>query len=277
MNAPNRPARRTFLAMAALPVLLASPTLLAQSRNLVVRPQGGFRFLPGSPVFAGGAVAEPGFAIVHAVLKRWVPLEQGYALVENSLQAAGRPLQALCGMQLRLPRQLSPQEFTEFNAPYVEQLRRWGVVENKLNPVSRTNVSPAADAPAAPSLHAFSYTVPYDGDVKTFTMSGMVERGPGGATVAEGDTSREGMALKLAYVMGAVTDRIAELGFRWSDATHVELYAGEEIPGALAALAAKAPGSVAHGVRWHFGRPPVVGLEVELEGRAVLREESIEV
>jgi hypothetical protein len=270
---PQSPARRTFLAAATLPLLTAAGAG-AQSRGMVSRPQGGFRFLPGSPVFAGGAVAEPGFAIVHALLSRWTPLEQGYALVERHLEAQGRPLQALCGMQLRLPRQLSPDQFTEFNAPYVEQLRRWGVVEGNRNPVSRTNVSPAAGAPAVASLHAFSYTVPYAGTMKTFTMSGMVERAPDGV-VAEGDVTTEGMQRKLAYVLGAVTDRIAELGFGWPDATHVEIYAAHEIPGALAALAARSTGTVAHGLRWHFGRPPVVGLELELEGRAVLREETV--
>jgi hypothetical protein len=220
------------MAGVTLPLLLPGFGVHAQGRALVSRPQGGFRFLPGSPVFAGGGVAEPGFAIVHAVLARWIPLVEGYGAVERHLEGAGRPMQALCGLQLRLPRQLSAQEFSDFNAPYVEQLQRWGVVADRLNPVSRTNVSPAADAPETPSLHAFSFTVPYEGDLKTFTMSGMVERGPGGAIAAE-------------------------------------------IPGALAALAAKGARSIAHGVRQHFGRPPVVGLELELEARAVLREETV--
>jgi len=101
----------------------------------------------------------------------------------------------------------------------------------------------------------------------------MTERGPGGAVAAAGDTSPEGMQKKLAYLVGAVTDRIAELGFGWRDATHVELYSGVEIPGALATLAQRAEGAAPRGVRWHHGRPPVTGLEVELEARAVLREE----
>jgi hypothetical protein len=50
------------------------------------------------------------------------------------------------------------------------------------------------------------------------------------------------------------------------------LYAAEEIPGAMAALAAKATGAMQRGVRWHHGRPPVTGLELELEARAVARE-----
>lgn len=227
-------------------------------------------------MFAGGAVAEPGFAIVHALLSRWLPLEQGYELVERHLQSIGRPMQALCGMQLRLPRQLGIEDFTAFNAPYVARLQRWGVVQDRANPVSRTNVAPAEAPPAEASLHAFTYTVAHGGKARTFTMSGMTERGPGGNIVAQGDDSPDAMRNKLAYVISSVGDRLAELGFGWGDATHVELYSGTEIPGALGALAARASGTLPRGVRWHYGRPPVTGLEVELEARSVLREEVVE-
>jgi hypothetical protein len=270
---PGLVSRRRFLAGAAMAPLLAAASAGAQSRGLVSWAGGGFRLLPGSPVFAGGAVAEPGFGIVHVLLSRWLPLEQGYGFVEQYLASLGRPMQALCGMQLRLPRQLDPEGFTLFNGPYVAQLSRWGVVRDRVNPVSRTTVAPAAAAPEVPSLHAFTYTVPYEGAARTFTMSGMTERGPSGVIVAEGDVSAEGMQRKLAYLMGAVGDRIAELGFGWGDASHIELYSGVEIPGAIAALAARSQGVAVHGVRWIHGRPPITGLEVELEARAVLREE----
>jgi hypothetical protein len=272
MSVPGPGSRRRFLAIAALSAL-APGAALAQGRGLVSWPGSGFRLLPGSPVFAGGAVAEPGFGLVHVLLSRWLPLEQGYALVEQYLAGRGRPMQALCGMQLRLPRQLDPDGFNAFNAPYVARLAQWGVVRDRVNPVSRTNVAPAAAAPDEPALHAFTYSVPYEGPMRTFTMSGMTERGPGGAIAAAGDTSPAGMQRKLDFVAGAVTDRIAELGFGWADATHVELYSGVDIPGALAALALRAEKAAPRGVRWHHGRPPVSGLEVELEARAVLREE----
>jgi hypothetical protein len=269
------PSRRMFLSGLMAAPLLGPFASHAQSRSLIARPDGGFRFLPGNPVYAGGAVAEPGFAMVHALLSRWLPLEQGYELVERHLQSMGRPIQALCGMQLRLPGQLDSEGFSAFNAPYVARLAGWGVVQNRMNPISRTNVAPAAVAPAEPSLHAFTYTVPHQGPAKTFTMSGMTERGPSGMIAAEGDLSPDGMQRKLAYVIGVVTDRMAELGFGWRDATHVELYSGVEIPGALAMFAERAESVSPRGLRWHYGRPPVTGLEVELEARAVLREEVV--
>lgn len=264
--------RRSFLTLLAASPLLAISDARAQAPAMISRPGSGYRFLPGGPVFAGGAVAEPGYEVVHALLARWLPLEQGYPLIEGHLKSLGRPMQALCGIQLRLPRQLSAEEFSEFNAPYVTRLKAWDLIYQGLNPISRTNVSPALNAPQAPSLHAFSYTVASDRKAATFTMSGMTERGPGTSVIALGDVSPAGMQSKLAHVLSVVTKRIAELGFDWHNATHVELYAAEEIPGAMASLAAKATGAMPRGVRWRYGRPPVVGLEVELEARAVARE-----
>ena len=272
MNGISARSRRRFLALLAASSLLGVQFARAQSSRMISRPDGGFRFLPGSPVFAGGAVAEAGFAVEHALLARWLPLEQGYAVVERHLRSLGRPMQALCGMELRLPKQLTPDQFTAFNAPYVARLDAWGITHERLNPVSRTNVSPAAGAPGEPALHGFSYTIPTTASHTTFAMSGMVERGPGGSVVALDDVSAAGMQSKLAYVIGAVTDRLAELGLQWRDATHVELYSGADIPGAVAQLAQRASGALPRGVRWHFGRPPVVGLELELEARAVARE-----
>ena len=264
--------RRSFLTVLAASPLLAIPATRAQVPALLSRPGSGYRFLPGGPVFAGGAVAEPGYEVVHALLARWLPLEQGYALVEAHLKSLGRPMHALCGMQLRLPRQLSAGEFSEFNAPYVARLKAWDLLYEGQNPISRTNVSPALNAPQEPSLHAFSYSVAATRGAATFTMSGMTERGPGTSVIALGDVSPEGMQRKLAHVIAVVSGRLVELGFDWRDATHVELYAAEEIPGAMAVLGAKAAGAMPRGVRWHYGRPPVVGLELELEARAIARE-----
>jgi hypothetical protein len=264
--------RRRFLSLVAASPLLTISRARAQTPEMISRPGSGYRFLPGGPVFAGGAVAEAGYEVVHALLARWLPLKQGYTLVEGHLKSLGRPMHALCGLQLRLPRQLSSEEFSEFNAPYVARLNTWDVLYQGLNPISRTNVSPALNAPQEPSLHAFSYTVASERNVATFTMSGMTERGPGNSIIALGDVSPVGMQTKLAHVISAVTRRLAELGFDWHNATHVELYAGEEIPGAMGMLAAKATGAISHGVRWHYGRPPVIGLELELEARAIARE-----
>lgn len=245
----------------------------AQSAPTIDLPERGFRLLPGGAVFAGGAVALPGFEIVHAVFKPWVPLDDGYARIEAHLASVGRPMQSLCGMELRLPRQLTVEEFQAFNAPYVERLVRWGLMVEGRVPVSRTNVAPAVEPPEAPAIHAFSYTVPAPASPGgNFVMSGMTENSPSGV-IAAGDTSASGMREKVNYLVRAVTRRLEQLGVSFNDASHVEFYCGRQADGLVSELVIPAAGRGAHrGVRWHFGRPPVQGLEIELEARNVARE-----
>ena len=136
MKVIGRSRRIWFAQVTALASTVVVPQLVrAQTTPLVDLPERGFRLLSGGAVFAGGAVALPGFEIVHAVFKPWVPLEVGYAAIASHLESVGRPLQALCGMELRLPRQLSVEEFQAFNGPYVERLVRWGLMVEGRVPV----------------------------------------------------------------------------------------------------------------------------------------------
>ncbi|MBX9631741.1 MAG: hypothetical protein K2X67_14590 [Burkholderiales bacterium] len=271
-RAPDEVRRRLLQAALAGAAMAAVPSARAQSAPLIEQPEGGFRFLPGSQVFAGGAVAREGFEIVHAVLRPWLPLEQGYALIERHLGVLGRPMRALCGMELRLPRQLSMEEFRAFNQPYVQRLIEWGLLVDGRNPVSRTNVAPAVEPPEVPSLHGFSYAVRSGAPITTFVMSGITEIGPGGP-VAAGDTSAAGMREKMTFVIRAVTNRLRELGLTFRDASQVEVYLAQTSEAVLSEVLMPAIEEPARrGVRWHFGRPPITGVEVELEARGVLRE-----
>lgn len=276
MKVIGRSRRIWFAQVTALASTVVVPQLVrAQTTPLVDLPERGFRLLSGGAVFAGGAVALPGFEIVHAVFKPWVPLEVGYAAIASHLESVGRPLQALCGMELRLPRQLSVEEFQAFNGPYVERLVRWGLMVEGRVPVSRTNVAPTVDPPEVPGVHGFSYTVPADSPGGNFVMSGMTENSPSGV-VAAGDTSAAGMRQKVEYVVRAVTRRLDQLGVSFNDASHVEFYGSRGLEALISDLVIPAAGRGAHrGVRWHPGRPPVQGLEIELEARNVAREISL--
>jgi len=268
-------ARRAMLrtTLGGLLVALGGPVFAQSGVALIDQPVGGLRFAPGGQVFAAGAVAAEGHGLVHAVLDPWLPLDQGYAFVEAHLRALGRPMQALCGMELRLPRQLSRNEFDVFNQPYVQRLLEWGLFVEGRNPVSRTNVAPAMDPPEQPMLHGFTFAMPGLGSRRDFVMAGMTETGPGGQIIAAGDTSAAGMREKIRFVIGAVSRRLAGLGRTYADASHVEFYAALPADALVADLLIPAIDAAGRfGLRWHLGRPPVVGLEVELEARRVARE-----
>ena len=72
------------LAASALP---ATAFGAATADAIVDNAAGGYRFIPGIPAFSEGAVAMPGFAVVHVRFDRLVPLEDSYALVERELQS----------------------------------------------------------------------------------------------------------------------------------------------------------------------------------------------
>src|SRR5277367_3843471 len=128
---------------------------------LLDNAKGNYQFIRGyGGPFSSGARASPGFEIVHATFKPLARLAGGYGLIERHLRNAGRPINAVCGIELRIPAALTPAGFDEFNRPYIERLKAWDLLIDGLNPVARTNVAPAASPIAEPSIYGFYYTVP---------------------------------------------------------------------------------------------------------------------
>ena len=70
---------------------------------LVDQPDGNYRFIKSSGPFSTGSLAQPGYEVVHATFHPLPALEKGYDLIAAHLQKIGRPMQALCGMELRIP------------------------------------------------------------------------------------------------------------------------------------------------------------------------------
>ncbi len=139
---------------------------------LVENKRGNYSFLKGIAPYSAGVVAEAGFEVVHVRLPRYAPLQAGFDTVEAYLKSAGRPLQAVCGMELRSPKPFSFTGFHEFNARYIDFLKKWDILLDGVNPVARTNVEPEVNPPGEPSLYAFSYTVPSKAARKTFCSCG---------------------------------------------------------------------------------------------------------
>jgi hypothetical protein len=239
---------------------------------------GGYRFIPGPFQYSGGVAAEPGFRIERARFARLVPLVQGFAAVEAHLARLGRPTTAFCACELRSPAQFTEAGFIAFNRGYVEKLAAWGIFRDEVNPVARSNVCPEIDPPAEPSFYAFSYTVPGDSaGERSFVAAGSGEaRGEIGGSYADrivrlGDQSPEGLREKTGYVLGEMERRMAVLGFGWPDVTTTQLYTVYDIhPFFADEMVAR--GAVPAGLTWHFARPPVQGLDVEIDVRGLARE-----
>jgi hypothetical protein len=245
----------------------------------ILPPGGGYTAAPGWLQYSRGVRALPGHTIVRVRFQELMPLDAGFTRIAGWLGDRGRPLTSLCACELRSPRQFTEDGFRAFNLRYAETLRAWGVMQGDANPVARTNVCPPIQPPQEPSFYAFSYAVPTPGASEAFVAAGAGESTEGARPyperiVAYGDTSAAGMRRKAEHVMEEMERRMALIGGSWKAATAVQVYAVEEIHGFVADLLVTR-GAASHGLTWHFARPPVVGLEYEMDVRAVHEERVI--
>jgi len=240
-------------------------------------PSGNYRFLTGIRAFSSGAVAMPGHEIVHVTLAAPVPWRAGFARIDGYLREQGRGRTALCGIELRSPKPFTFNRFDEFNEGYRALLAEWGIIVGDDNPIPRTNVAPVTGAPSESSLYGFAYTMPGSTPSPTFIVAGSGElrdraQGPDGI-VRRGDTSSKAMAEKARFVMGIMQDRLRGLGGDWSRVSAIEVYTAMPVDSAMLDEILRPAGPAAiHGLRFFPSRPPIQGLEVEVDMRGVARE-----
>jgi len=237
---------------------------------------GNYRFIEGVFQYSGGVAALDGYEIVRAQFRRAVPLAEGFGIIDRHLREADRPRTALCACELRSPAPFSEAGFRTFNEGYVGRLADWGIVVGGVNPVARTNVCPATEPPDEPVLHAFCYTRRTASAAVSFVISGSGEAPEGRSNyrdhiVRPGDTSREGLREKVQYVLNTMELRLSALGARWIDTTHTQVYTIHDIYLLLASDLVKS-GAARRGFTWHFDRPPVEGLDYEMDCRSTVSE-----
>lgn len=241
-------------------------------------PKGGYAFLRGIAPYSAGVIALAGYEIEHARLLAPLPLAEGFRRLRAHLDQIGRPPQALCGTELRSPSPFSFPGFDDFNRSYVGVLDSLGVLlEANLNPVARTNVAPEIGAPSLPSLYGFSYTRQSDTGAATFVVAGGGELPEGSLdprdVVRYGETSPEALRVKARFVMSLMTGRLHALGVRWNAVTATNIYTIHPLHSFLADEIIRPLGAAAvHGVTWHYARPPIVGIEYEMDARGCRRE-----
>jgi hypothetical protein len=214
---------------------------------------GGYRFIPGMFQYSGGVAAESGFRIERVRFRQPVPLAQGFRRIEAIIAEAGRPMTSFCACELRSPEPFSETGFIAFNQHYVGTLADWRVYDpaTKINPVARSNVvSGSGEAPEGRGSY-------------------------GKFVVRPGDTSPEGMREKARAVLGEMERRMGLLGFTWREATAAQVYTVYPVHSFLADEVVRR-GAAEHGISWHFCRPPVVGLDYEMDCRHVEVERVID-
>ncbi|MBT5830100.1 MAG: RidA family protein [Candidatus Latescibacteria bacterium] len=245
---------------------------------LVENERGHYAFLTGIAPYSSGAVALPGYEIVHAHFQIPVHWEKGFGRIIEHLKDEGQDRFALCGVELRCPEPYSMDGFIAFNEGYCAVLEELGLYMDDMNPVARTNVSPEIGAPGEPALYGFSYTVPAQGDVgKTFVAAGAGELNSpkliSEAIIRRGDLSLEAMHEKATYVMNVMEKRMTGLGGSWEVVTAADVYTVHPVIDVVEdVVLPKMGASAIHGVHWFHARPPIVEIEFEMDLRGVRKE-----
>jgi len=146
-----------------------------------------------------------------------------------------------------------------------------------MNPVARTNIAPEVNPPGEPSLYDFSYTVPSKATRKTFVVAGAGQLPEGSLNpqdvVRQGEYGAEAIREKARFVMGLMEARLKGLGVGWSDVTVSEIYTVHNIrPFLDEEVLKRLNEGGAHGVTWHYSRPPIESIEYEMDLRGCVTE-----
>jgi hypothetical protein len=244
---------------------------------LIPNPAGNYNFLRGIAPYSAGAVAHTGFEIVHARFAQPVKLDAGFDRVKQHLAAVNRPLAALCAMELRSPKPFTFEGFNAFNAGYIETLKSWNLFLDGVNPVARTNVAPEIAPPTEPSLYAFSYTAPSKSNANTFIVAGAGELPEGSLkpedVVRRNDLSPDALREKVRFVLGLMAGRLHGLGADWPHLTATDVYTVHNFHNVIGPELLRPMGhAAAHGLTWHYSRPPIVTIEFEMDIRGCRTE-----
>lgn len=245
-------------------------SVLTESGGMLDNRPGNYRILPSGPAYCAGVVPDEDYEVVRTELHIWVPLDRAFEFIEQHLRSVGRPVQAFCGIELRVPAPLTPADWSTFNVPYLDKLGGWGLTYGNYSGVCRSNIALDIYPPQVTVMCAFSYTKPSRMHAKTFLLSGQADIRADGTVVAGTDTGPDAMLERSLFTINAVTETLTTLGASWDDTTRVALFHVHDIPDVWGKGVMGAIGEpLRKGVLVYRARPPIAGGEVELEARAV--------
>ena len=267
--------RRGFLRVAGTSLGVASVLMRAEEPKLIDNPKGGFRFRKSSSKFSsGGVLTTKGYEIVHVTFGNALPLGEAFNSVDAFLKKQQRPTQALCGAELRCPRQYSFTEFGTLNQGYIDMIAKRDLMVSGSIPVARVNVTPETEPPRELSMYGFSYTAPAQIARPNFLIAASDLNGeyPKGI-VARGDVSPNGLRQKAKQLIDSLETNLRELGVGWADATTIVVYTVHDVfPVVREMLLPRIGTSKNYGFHWYLCRPPIVELELEIQVRGCTRE-----
>jgi hypothetical protein len=152
---------------------------------------------------------------------------------------------------------------------YLALLGEWDIPVDGLIPIARSNVAPLGQPQPEILLYGFSYTVPSPGAPPSFFISASPEKGD----VRPGESTPDALQEKMASAMQSMQTGLAALEMDWAAVTGLSIYTHHDVHAFFeqGIIATMGPSAV-HGIHWYFGPPPIIGIEVEIDVRAIRQE-----
>jgi hypothetical protein len=82
----------------------------------------------------------------------------------------------------------------------------------------------------------------------------------------------DAMTDKARFVLVLMNGRVHGLGANWDEVNVVNVYTVHDIAPFLGSLLVPRTSNAHNGITWHFTRPPIVGIEYEMDVRGCARE-----
>ena len=219
-------------------------------------PAGGYRFITHQFQYSGGVAAEPGFRIERARFARPVPLAEGFDAIEAYLG----------GMDGRRPPSAPASCGPRRNSPTPGSSGSIGIMSSGWPPggfsATRSTRLPArmsarkSTRPPRPRYTPSATLCRAKTARRSFVAAGSGEAREGGSSyegriIRRGDQSPEAMHEKARFVLGAMEQRMAALGFGWAEVTATQVYTVFDIHPFLADEIVRR-GTTPGGLTWHF-------------------------
>ncbi len=235
---------------------------------------GNYWYLPFIPGFSAGVAAGAGGEVVHVQFLKLLSLTEAFDTISEYLESVGRPPQSLCGMELRSPAPMELDYFDSFNEEYASLMDRFEVRIDGMSPVARTNVAPHFGAPTEIGVHGFSFVETKDGaeEASTYVIAGGADMNEDDGSLIPFDVTggKDVEWDKVKWVVDDMRARIEALGISRRDPTVVNVFTALKLgTESEAAIVGLMEGAAYRGYHQWLSRPPVVGLDFELDVRRV--------
>jgi hypothetical protein len=223
--------------------------------------------------------AEPGYVITGLRFSEPSPVGAAFGVLDRELESRGLSASAIVGIELRSATPFGFESFSDFNDEYRKLLIERDLLDGDHNPVARTNVCPASEAPAEPVVLGAFVIRSLEGHAGgDFVVAGAGE--VDGALAPENivafrDLSQAGLRRKAEFVLGEMVARIEALGGRPADPNVINEYSVHAIDGLADLIERELPAASRSGyVHWST-RPPVADIEFEMDCRRISNWEVV--